>query len=58
MAKAVTPHLVKQGWGRIVNIETSLYTMMIDGFSPYGPKAALEIGNGYIVKDLPERALR
>ena len=34
MAKAVTPHLVRQGWGRIVNIETSSYTMMMDGFSP------------------------
>ena len=43
MAKAITPQLVRQGWGRIVNIETSSYTMMMDGFSPYGPsKAALE----------------
>src|SRR5262249_22715001 len=34
---------VAQGWGRIVNIETSSYTMMMEGFSPYGPsKAALE----------------
>jgi NAD(P)-dependent dehydrogenase (short-subunit alcohol dehydrogenase family) len=37
MAKAITPQLVRQGWGRIVNIETSSYTMMMDGFSPYGP---------------------
>ncbi len=51
MAKAVTPHLVQQGWGRIVNIETSLFTMMMEGFSPYGPsKAALEIGNGHLVE--------
>ena len=51
MAKAATPHLVKQGWGRIVNIETSLYAMMMDGFSPYGPsKAALEIGNSHLVE--------
>src|SRR5262249_2778049 len=43
MAKAITPRLVAQGWGRIVNIETSSYTMMMEGFSPYGPsKAALE----------------
>lgn len=55
MAKAVTPHLVKQGWGRIVNIETSLYTMMMDGFSPYGPsKAALESATVIWSKDLAE----
>jgi len=36
MAKAVAPTLVAQGWGRIVNIETSNYTMMMEGFSPYG----------------------
>jgi len=53
MAKAVAPHLVKQGWGRIVNIETSLYTMMMDGFSPYGPsKAALESATVIWSKDL------
>jgi 3-oxoacyl-[acyl-carrier protein] reductase len=53
MAKAVTPHLVKQGWGRIVNIETSLHTMMMDGFSPYGPsKAALESATVIWSKDL------
>ena len=53
MAKATTPYLVKQGWGRIVNIETSLYTMMMDGFSPYGPsKAALESATVIWSKDL------
>lgn len=53
MAKAVAPHLVEQGWGRIVNIETSLYTMMMDGFSPYGPsKAALESATVIWSKDL------
>src|SRR5262249_6663919 len=30
MAKAVAPLLVAQGWGRIVNIETSSYTMMME----------------------------
>ena len=53
MAKAATPHLVKQGWGRIVNIETSLYAMMMDGFSPYGPsKAALKSATVIWSKDL------
>jgi NAD(P)-dependent dehydrogenase (short-subunit alcohol dehydrogenase family) len=53
MAKAVSPHFVKQGWGRIVNIVTSFYTMMMDGFSPYGPsKAALESATVIWSKDL------
>ena len=53
MAKAITPQLVRQSWGRIVNIETSSYTMMMDGFSPYGPsKAALESSTVIWAKDL------
>jgi 3-oxoacyl-[acyl-carrier protein] reductase len=53
MAKAITPHLVAQGWGRIINIETSFFTMMMDGFSPYGPsKAALESATVIWAKDL------
>src|SRR6516225_501979 len=53
MAKAVAPTLVAQGWGRIVNIETSNYTMMMEGFSPYGPsKAALEAATVIWAKDL------
>jgi NAD(P)-dependent dehydrogenase (short-subunit alcohol dehydrogenase family) len=53
MAKAVTPRLVAQGWGRIVNIETSFFTMMMEGFSPYGPsKAALESATVIWAKDL------
>jgi NAD(P)-dependent dehydrogenase (short-subunit alcohol dehydrogenase family) len=53
IAKAVSPHFVKQGWGRIVNIVTSFYTMMMDGFSPYGPsKAALESATVIWSKDL------
>jgi NAD(P)-dependent dehydrogenase (short-subunit alcohol dehydrogenase family) len=53
MAKAVAPHLVRQGWGRIVNIDTSSYTMMMEGFSPYGPsKAALESATVVWSKDL------
>ena len=53
MAKAIAAQLVRQGWGRIVNIETSSYTMMMDGFSPYGPsKAALESATVIWAKDL------
>jgi NAD(P)-dependent dehydrogenase (short-subunit alcohol dehydrogenase family) len=53
MAKAVAPRLIDQGWGRIVNIVTSFFTMMMDGFSPYGPsKAALEAATVIWSKDL------
>lgn len=53
MAKAVAPKLIEQGFGRIVNIVTSFYTMMMDGFSPYGPsKAALESATVIWAKDL------
>lgn len=53
MAKAVTPALVAQGFGRIVNIVTSYFTMTMDGFSPYGPsKAALEAATVIWSKDL------
>jgi NAD(P)-dependent dehydrogenase (short-subunit alcohol dehydrogenase family) len=53
MAKAVTPALVAQGFGRIVNVVTSHFTMVMDGFSPYGPsKAALEAATVIWAKDL------
>lgn len=53
MAKAVVPRLVAQGWGRIVNITTSLPTMLMANFCPYGPtKAALEAATAIWSKDL------
>jgi 3-oxoacyl-[acyl-carrier protein] reductase len=53
MARAITPHLVKQDWGRIVNVTTSHFTMVMEGFSPYGPsKAALEAATVIWAKDL------
>jgi NAD(P)-dependent dehydrogenase (short-subunit alcohol dehydrogenase family) len=53
MAKAIAPVLVAQGWGRIVNIQTSNFTMVMEGFSPYGPsKAALEAATVIWAKDL------
>src|SRR6202040_3979630 len=43
MAREVAPHMLKQGWGRIINISMKHETMRRAGFSPYGPsKAALE----------------
>jgi 3-oxoacyl-[acyl-carrier protein] reductase len=43
MARAAVPHLVRAGWGRIINVSVSHSTMRRAGYSPYGPsKAALE----------------
>ena len=43
MARAVAPHLVAQGWGRLINVTTGSFTMVRPGFTPYGPaKAAME----------------
>jgi 3-oxoacyl-[acyl-carrier protein] reductase len=43
MSRAAVPHMMKQGWGRIINISINHETMRRPGFSPYGPsKAALE----------------
>jgi NAD(P)-dependent dehydrogenase (short-subunit alcohol dehydrogenase family) len=55
MAKAVMPGLLAQGWGRVVNIVTSTFTMHMQGFSPYGPsKAALEAATVVWAKDLAD----
>jgi NAD(P)-dependent dehydrogenase (short-subunit alcohol dehydrogenase family) len=43
MARAAAPHMMRQRWGRIINISINYETMRRPGFSPYGPsKAALE----------------
>ena len=43
MARAAVPAMLAAGWGRIVNVTTSIHTMQRRGFSPYGPsKAAFE----------------
>ncbi len=43
MARVAAPLMIEQGWGRIVNVSTSLVTMQRKGFSPYGPsKWAIE----------------
>ena len=55
MAKAAAPHMIKNGWGRVVNVVTSLFLMMMDGFSPYGPsKAALESATVIWSKELAD----
>ncbi len=53
MARAVAPHLVEQGSGRIVNVTTSLDTMFRGAYTPYGmSKAALEAASASWARDL------
>jgi NAD(P)-dependent dehydrogenase (short-subunit alcohol dehydrogenase family) len=43
MARSAVPHMLRAGWGRIVNITTSLPTMQRRANSPYGvSKVAIE----------------
>ena len=43
MSRASVPHMLAQGFGKIINISTSDPTMVRRGYSPYGPsKAAVE----------------
>ena len=53
MAKAALPHLTVNGWGRVVNVTTSMDTMYKAGFCPYGPsKAALEANTAIWAREL------
>ena len=53
MAAYSIPHMLKQGWGRIVNVTTSIGTMQRNGFFPYGPsKTALEASTRIWAEDL------
>jgi NAD(P)-dependent dehydrogenase (short-subunit alcohol dehydrogenase family) len=53
LANAVVPEMMRQGWGRIINITTSLGTMLSAGSPTYGPsKAALEALSAIMAKDL------
>jgi len=53
MARACVPHMVAQGFGRVVNISTSAGTMVRKGYAPYGPsKAALEAMSAVWARDL------
>ena len=53
MAAAAAPHMIRSGWGRIVNITTALDAMYVPGMGGYGPsKAALEAHTAIIAKDL------
>jgi NAD(P)-dependent dehydrogenase (short-subunit alcohol dehydrogenase family) len=53
LAQAVVPEMTQRKWGRIVNVTTSLGTMIRSGSPTYGPsKAALEAFSAIMAKDL------
>lgn len=55
MAKAAVPHLQAEGWGRIVNVSTSLITMQRRGYAPYGTsKWAIEGLTMIMAQDLED----
>lgn len=53
LSRALVHEMMRQKWGRIVNITTSLGTMIREGSPTYGPsKAALEAFSAIMAKDL------
>lgn len=55
MAKTCAPYMIEKGWGRIVNVTTSLDTMYLAGAGAYGPtKAALEAHTRIMAQDLED----
>jgi len=53
LAQAVVPAMMEAKWGRVVNVTTSLGTMIRAGSPTYGPsKAALEAFSAIMAKDL------
>jgi NAD(P)-dependent dehydrogenase (short-subunit alcohol dehydrogenase family) len=53
LTNAVVHEMVQRSWGRIVNVTTSLGTMIREGSPTYGPsKAALEALSAIMAKDL------
>ena len=53
MAALAAPGMVARGWGRIVNVTTSMNAMYMAGCGAYGPsKAALEANTAIMAKDL------
>jgi NAD(P)-dependent dehydrogenase (short-subunit alcohol dehydrogenase family) len=53
LSRALVHDMMRQKWGRIINITTSLGTMIREGSPTYGPsKAALEAFSAIMAKDL------
>lgn len=53
LSRLLAPRMVERGWGRLINVTTSLGTMLKAGFLPYGPtKAAMESQMAVMAEDL------
>ena len=53
MARAVVPHMIKAGSGRVITVTTSLGTMVREGYTLYGSsKAAAESAMAVLAADL------
>jgi NAD(P)-dependent dehydrogenase (short-subunit alcohol dehydrogenase family) len=53
LSRSAAPHMMQQGWGRIINITTSFATMLREGNTPYGQaKAALEAASAGWAQEL------
>ena len=55
MARAAAPHLIEQKWGRVINVTTSMNTMIRGGNMPYGQsKASLEAASSAWADDFKD----
>ncbi|MFZ4710571.1 MAG: SDR family oxidoreductase [Zwartia sp.] len=53
LSQVVAKQMLTDGWGRIINVTTSLGTMLREGYCPYGPtKAAAEGLSAVMASDL------
>ena len=53
MSRMAVPHMMRAGWGRIINVTTSLSSMLRSGHAPYGPsKAAAEALTSIMAEEL------
>lgn len=53
LSQVVAKRMLGSGWGRIINVTTSLGTMLREGYCPYGPtKAAAEGLSAVMASDL------
>ena len=53
MSSVAVPGMIERGWGRVINVTTSLDTMYLNGCGAYGPsKAALEANTRIMALDL------
>jgi NAD(P)-dependent dehydrogenase (short-subunit alcohol dehydrogenase family) len=53
LSQVVAKQMLTEGWGRIINVTTSLGTMLREGYCPYGPtKAAAEGLSAVMASDL------